>query len=201
MWLADYLEKLLSKYGVHSEEYVPIRTIMSRNYIKVDDIRVSEKINTFGCFGAIRHDPQSLLDLGAISTSLPVMWFLFCLPYDVYYVWVVTVFLCYVFDCVHFFIVVFLAHGGRNVNCFETCTEVTFFLLFVDINFDGQHEHGAFDLRCGMLPYATDDNKYLRTTCPRKTQFERGYGSTQTLQTAIYCYDVQVIPYTFSSSD
>ena len=38
--------------------------------------------------------------------------FLFCLPYDVvYYVWVVTIFLCYVFDCVHFFIVVLLAHG------------------------------------------------------------------------------------------
>ena len=59
------------------------------------------------------------------------------------------------------------------MNCFETCTEVNFFLLsrygervktityvFVDINFDGQHGHGAFDLCCGMLPYATDDNKY-----------------------------------------
>ncbi|KAJ4427354.1 hypothetical protein ANN_24974 [Periplaneta americana] len=34
----------------------------------------------------------------------------------------------------------------------------------------------------------------LRTTCRRKTQFERGYGSTQTVQTAICCYDVQVIP-------
>ncbi|KAJ4434481.1 hypothetical protein ANN_23043 [Periplaneta americana] len=32
--------------------------------------------------------------------------------------------------------------------------------VFVDINFDGQHGHGAFDLCCGMLPYATDDNKY-----------------------------------------
>ncbi|KAJ4452210.1 hypothetical protein ANN_03728 [Periplaneta americana] len=41
----------------------------------------------------------------------------------------------------------------------------------------------------------------LRTTCRRKTQFERGYSSTQTVQTAICCYDVQVIPYTFSSSD
>ncbi|KAJ4434447.1 hypothetical protein ANN_23009 [Periplaneta americana] len=32
--------------------------------------------------------------------------------------------------------------------------------VFVDINFGGQHGHGAFDLYCGMLPYATDDNKY-----------------------------------------
>ncbi|KAJ4439141.1 hypothetical protein ANN_15098 [Periplaneta americana] len=31
----------------------------------------------------------------------------------------------------------------------------------------------------------------LRTTCLSKTPFERGYGSTQTLQTAICCYDVQ----------
>ncbi|KAJ4432786.1 hypothetical protein ANN_21425 [Periplaneta americana] len=30
------------------------------------------------------------------------------------YVWIVTVFLCYVFDCVHFFIVVLLAHGWRK---------------------------------------------------------------------------------------
>ncbi|KAJ4427490.1 hypothetical protein ANN_25138 [Periplaneta americana] len=50
-----------------------------------------------------------------------------------------------------------------------------------------------------MLPYVTDDNKYQSTTCLRKTQFERGYGSTQTLQTAICCYDVQVIQYTFSN--
>ncbi|KAJ4445956.1 hypothetical protein ANN_12642 [Periplaneta americana] len=41
----------------------------------------------------------------------------------------------------------------------------------------------------------------LRTTFRRKTQFERGYGSTQTVQTAVCCYDVQVIPYTFSSLD
>ncbi|KAJ4427337.1 hypothetical protein ANN_24957 [Periplaneta americana] len=32
--------------------------------------------------------------------------------------------------------------------------------VFVDNNFDGQHGHGAFDLCCGMLRYATDDNKY-----------------------------------------
>ncbi|KAJ4433687.1 hypothetical protein ANN_15998 [Periplaneta americana] len=31
--------------------------------------------------------------------------------------------------------------------------------LFVVINYDSQHGHGAFDLYCGMLPYATDDNK------------------------------------------
>ncbi|KAJ4432095.1 hypothetical protein ANN_20709 [Periplaneta americana] len=31
--------------------------------------------------------------------------------------------------------------------------------VFVDINFDGQHGHGAFDLCCGVLRYATDDNK------------------------------------------
>ncbi|KAJ4445897.1 hypothetical protein ANN_12583 [Periplaneta americana] len=37
---------------------------------------------------------------------------LFCQTYDVvYYVWIVSVFLCYEFDCVHFFIVVLLVHG------------------------------------------------------------------------------------------
>ncbi|KAJ4445323.1 hypothetical protein ANN_07128 [Periplaneta americana] len=37
---------------------------------------------------------------------------------------------------------------------------------FVDINMGGQHGHGAFDLYCGMLPYATDDNKHLAYDLP-----------------------------------
>ncbi|KAJ4438482.1 hypothetical protein ANN_14427 [Periplaneta americana] len=74
------------------------------------------------------HNHQSLLDHDVILISLPVvrmclcveMWsqiFLFCLPYDVvYYVWIVTIFLCYVFDCVHFFIVVLLAYGCSGAH-------------------------------------------------------------------------------------
>ncbi|KAJ4441852.1 hypothetical protein ANN_11711 [Periplaneta americana] len=65
------------------------------------------------------------------------------------------------------------------------------------VNMDTEH------LICVVECYRTQPmiTNTLRTTCRRKTQFERGYGSTQTVQTAICCYDVQVIPYTFSSSD
>ncbi|KAJ4427635.1 hypothetical protein ANN_25283 [Periplaneta americana] len=90
-------------------------------------------------------------------------------------------------------------YGFHSEECLPIRTTITY--VFVEINFDGQHGHGAFDLCCGMLPYATDDKKYPAYDFPLKTQFDRGYGSTQTVQTAICCYDVQVIPYTFSSSD
>ncbi|KAJ4446806.1 hypothetical protein ANN_13504 [Periplaneta americana] len=65
------------------------------------------------------------------------------------------------------------------------------------VNMDTEH------LICVVECYRTQPmiTNTLRTTCRRKTQFERGYGSTQTVQTAICCYAVQVIPYTFSSSD
>ncbi|KAJ4449103.1 hypothetical protein ANN_00498 [Periplaneta americana] len=65
------------------------------------------------------------------------------------------------------------------------------------VNMDTEH------LICVVECYRTQPmiTNTLRTTCRRKTQFERGYGSTQTVQTAICCYDVQVIPYTFSSTD
>ncbi|KAJ4449464.1 hypothetical protein ANN_00863 [Periplaneta americana] len=74
------------------------------------------------------HHPQSLLDHSVISNFsacfvelVATINFLFCLSYDVvYYVWIVPVFLCYVFDCVHFFIVVLLAHG----EYLEVCQEV-----------------------------------------------------------------------------
>ncbi|KAJ4441983.1 hypothetical protein ANN_11847 [Periplaneta americana] len=53
-------------------------------------------------------------------------------------------------------------------------------------------EHLICVLECsGTQPMVT---KTLRPTFPSKTQFERGYGSTQTVQTAICCYDFQVIP-------
>ncbi|KAJ4426957.1 hypothetical protein ANN_26756 [Periplaneta americana] len=39
---------------------------------------------------------------------------------------------------------------------------------FVDFNFDGQHGHRAFPLYCGMLPYATDDNKYPAYDLPAR---------------------------------
>ncbi|KAJ4443488.1 hypothetical protein ANN_05160 [Periplaneta americana] len=65
------------------------------------------------------------------------------------------------------------------------------------VNMDTEH------LICVVECYRTQPmiTNTLRTTCRRKTQFERGYGSTQTVQTAICRYDVPVIPYTFSSSD
>ncbi|KAJ4427433.1 hypothetical protein ANN_25055 [Periplaneta americana] len=40
--------------------------------------------------------------------------------------------------------------------------------VFVDINFDGQHGYGEFDLCCGMLPYATNDNKYPAYDLPEQ---------------------------------
>ncbi|KAJ4427535.1 hypothetical protein ANN_25183 [Periplaneta americana] len=66
--------------------------------------------------------------------------FLFCLPYDVvYYVWVLTVFVCYVFDCVHFFIVLLLAHGLYHGQCrllflgknqyFRVCKHLTIYAV------------------------------------------------------------------------
>ncbi|KAJ4436501.1 hypothetical protein ANN_16532 [Periplaneta americana] len=52
-------------------------------------------------------------------------------------------------------------YGVHSEECLPMRTRVkTITYVFVDINFDGQHGHGAFDLYCGMLPYATDDNKY-----------------------------------------
>ena len=45
--------------------------------------------------------------------------------------------------------------------------------VFVDINFDGQHGHGVFDLCCGMLPYATDDNKYPAYDLPAQNTIRK----------------------------
>ncbi|KAJ4443388.1 hypothetical protein ANN_05056 [Periplaneta americana] len=49
-------------------------------------------------------------------------------------------------------------YGVHSEEYLPIRTTITY--VFVDINIDGQHGHGAFDLYCGMLPYATDDNKY-----------------------------------------
>ncbi|KAJ4451770.1 hypothetical protein ANN_03242 [Periplaneta americana] len=61
------------------------------------------------------------------------MWFLFCLSYDVvYYVWIVSVFVCYVFDCVHFFIVVLLAHGlSMSSTYLPVYYVVCIFVMFI----------------------------------------------------------------------
>ncbi|KAJ4441890.1 hypothetical protein ANN_11750 [Periplaneta americana] len=120
-------EKLPSKYGVHSEEYVPIRTLTP----------VVAGIELFG------------------NTYCRDM--------------------------------------GRGLRRLVT------YLLTLTSTVNMVTEH----LICVVECYRTQPTitNTLRTTCRRKTQFERGYGSTQTVQTAICCYDVQVIPYTFSSSD
>ncbi|KAJ4437703.1 hypothetical protein ANN_17848 [Periplaneta americana] len=49
-------------------------------------------------------------------------------------------------------------YGVHSEEYVPIRTTITY--VFVDINFDGQHGQGAFDLCCEMLPYATDDNKY-----------------------------------------
>ncbi|KAJ4435813.1 hypothetical protein ANN_18432 [Periplaneta americana] len=67
--------------------------------------------------------------------------------------------------------------------------EVIGLLVGARVNMDTKHLICTVEC-CRTQPMISNT---LRTTCPRKTQFERGYGSTQTLQTDICCYNVQAI--------
>ncbi|KAJ4426819.1 hypothetical protein ANN_26618 [Periplaneta americana] len=156
--------------------------LQSSNYIKVNDIRASEKINTFASahFSQFRHTSPQVPSFGH-GSLYDVMW-LADEPREFNLPTLPQRRITYVPEKLP---------SKYGVHSEEYVPIRTYLLTLTStVNMETKHLICVVEC-CRTQPMITNT---LSTTWPSKTQFERGYGSTQTVQTAIRCYDVQVIP-------